>query len=160
MQDIAIMRVVQAQIPLLDAALRQLAADLGDTYSTDQMSLEAALCRPGIGCFALLASRNETPVGAVLAAPVFSTTRGGAGLFVTDLWVAQTVRGQGLARRLLAKTLQEGLRRNSGHFLKLAVYHDNPRARAAYDRMGFVAAADETNMVLTGTSLELLKETA
>jgi GNAT superfamily N-acetyltransferase len=159
MEGIAIARVSQVEIPLLDAALRQLAVDLGDDYRSDMATLEAALCEPGAGCFALLASRDGRPMGAALAAPVFSTTRGGAGLFVSDLWVAQDARGQGLARRLLAKTLQEGAHRNTGRFLKLTVYHDTLGARAVYDRLGFSASADETNMFLTGAALETLKET-
>jgi len=152
--------VTMTEITLLDTALRQLAVDLGDDYKSDQAMLAAALCGPDVGCFALLASRAGRPVGAVLAAPVFSTSRGGTGLFVSDLWVAQDVRGKGLARQLLARTLQEGAHRNAGHFLKLSVYHDNPGAIAAYGRLGLTVSAAEINMVLMGASLKILKETA
>tara|TARA_R110002096_G_scaffold319292_3_gene513526 strand:+ start:1347 stop:1829 length:483 start_codon:yes stop_codon:yes gene_type:complete len=160
MKGIAIALVAQAGIPLLDNALRQLGADLGDDYRVDEAALEAALCGPAPACFAPLASRAGKPVGAVLAAPVFSTSRGGAGLFISDLWVAQGLRGQGLARQLLARTLHEGAGRNAGHFLKLSVYRDNPGALAANGRLGFSVSADELNMVLTGAPLKTLKETA
>ena len=63
-----------------------------------------------------------------------------------------------LARRLLAAALREGTRRGSGTFLKLSVYHDNPTARASYDRLGFTAQSGETNMVLTGHALDNLME--
>lgn len=79
-------------------------------------------------------------------------------MFVSDLWVAESARGKGLARRLLAATLREGARRNAGRFLKLTVYQDNPKARAVYDRLGFAAQAGETNMILTGAPLETLRD--
>ncbi len=159
MDEIVIAPVTQMDVAQLDSALKALAADLGDAYTSDQTALAEAICGPGANSLALLATRDGAPVGATLAAPVFSTLRGGMGLFVSDLWVAQSERGKGLARRLLAAIMREGARRDAGHFLKLTVYHDNPGARAAYDRMGFDASTGETNMVLSGAPLEILKET-
>lgn len=158
MKDITIAPPGVGQIPLLDSALRRLAADLGDEYTADEAALAGALCGEAPSCIALLASREGEAVGAVLASPVFSTMRGGAGLFVSDLWVAASARGQGLARSLLAATLREGARRGSGGFLKLTVYHDNPVARAAYARLGFTTQSGETNVVLTARAIEDLRE--
>ncbi len=159
MNGIAFAPVKRDDIPLLDSALRQLAADLGDPYMTDLATLAAAVCGPTACCLALLAIRDAKPMAAVLAAPVFSTKQGGVGLFVSDLWVAEHARGLGLARRILAETLREGTRRETGCFLRLTVYHDTPGARAAYDSLGFTASTDETNMSLTGAALETLRET-
>lgn len=158
MDGIAIAPVTHKDVPLLEEALQHLAADLGDVYSADQPALAQAVCGPQAGCFALLATRDGRPMGAALSSPVFSTMRGGAGMFVSDLWVAESARGKGLARRLLAATLREGARRNAGRFLKLTVYQDNPKARAVYDRLGFAAQAGETNMILTGAPLETLRD--
>ncbi len=158
MQELTIAPVTQTDVAMLDSALRQLAAELGDVYRADQPTLGAAICGPGAGCLALLAHRDGRPVGAVLAAPVFSTMRGGTGLFVSDLWVAHDSRGEGLAPRLLSASLQEGARRGWAQFLKLSVYHDNIKARAVYDRLGFTAADGETTMILTGAQLDTLKE--
>ncbi len=159
MDGISIIPVTRENLPLLETALRQLASDLGDVYVADRSALEAAVCGPQASCLALIALQHGTPVGAVLATQVFSTTRGGSGMFVSDLWVAESSRGRQLARRLLARTLHEAERRNDGCFLKLTVYDDNPGARAAYDRLGFVAQTDETNMFLTGAPLKKLKGT-
>ncbi|MCR8725519.1 GNAT family N-acetyltransferase [Frigidibacter sp. ROC022] len=159
MDEIAIAAVTRADIPLLDSALRRLAADLDDSYRAGPDLLTQALCDPGAAFLALLARRGDRPMGATLAAPVFSTIYGGAGLFVSDLWVAPEVRGKGLARRLLAATLREGRRRKTGHYLKLTVYDDNPGARAVYDRLGFAAQSGDTNMILTGAALDRLGET-
>lgn len=158
MDEIAIAPVKADQIGLLDAALRQLAFDLGDAYFADPDTLARAVCGPDAPFLGLLAIRNNKLMAAALAAPVFSTSQGGAGIFVSDLWVAENARGLGLGRRMLAATLHEGARRNTGSFLKLTVYHDNPGARAAYDRLGFIASTDETNMLLKGAALETLME--
>lgn len=158
MDNITITPVKDHQIALLDFALRQLASDLNDPYRVTPEALSAAVFGPDATCLAMLAICNGEPMGATLAAPVLSTTQGGSGLYISDLWVAQNCRGQGLARRLLAATLGEGARRGLGQFLKLAVYHDNPGARAAYDRLRFNAHADETNMFLTGSALKRLRD--
>ncbi|MDU9004929.1 GNAT family N-acetyltransferase [Sedimentitalea todarodis] len=157
MDNLTIAPVQEDEIALLEIALRQLASDLDDPYRVKIKTLADTVCGPTAPCLAMLATRDAKPLAATLAAPVLSTTLGGAGLFVSDLWVTQSVRGRGLARRMLAATLDEGSRRGIGHFLKLTVYHDNPGARAAYDRLGFSTHADETNMFLTGTALETLR---
>ncbi|MFP7570280.1 GNAT family N-acetyltransferase [Marivita sp. S2033] len=159
MHETTIKLVTRADIPHLDSALRALAGHLGDAYRSDQQTLAAALGAPNAHCLAILAMRGETPVGALLASLMFSTMRGGAGLYVSDLWVAETARGHGLARRLLANALSEGTARNADRFLKLAVYDDNPEARVVYDRLGFTHQPRETNMVLIGPALGNLKET-
>ncbi|MFX0546208.1 GNAT family N-acetyltransferase [Roseovarius sp. S1116L3] len=158
MGEIVMAPVKPDHIDMLDSALRQLAFELGDPYTADAAILAEAVCGPAASCLALLAIRGAKPVAAVLAAPAFSTSQGGAGIFVSDLWVAKNARGLGLARRLLAATIREGRSRNAGRFLKLAVYHDSLGARAAYDRLGFIASTDEINMLLTGAALEALSE--
>lgn len=158
MEDVTIAHADVERIHLLDAALRMLAADLGDDYAADRSTLAEALGGEAPGSFAFLATRDGAPLGAVLASQVFSTTRGGAGLFVSDLWVEASARGQGLSRRLLSAALREGARRGFGVFIKLSVYHDNPDARAAYSRLGFAAMNGETNMVLADDALENLRE--
>jgi len=160
MSDIKIARVTLKEITLLNQALRALAVDLGDDFLTDEDTLCEAVCGANAPCIALLAHAGGEPLGIALASRVFSTVRGGAGLYVSDLWVAKAQRGKGLARRLLALTAQEGVSLNAGHFLKLTVYHDNPQALAAYDQLGFIRQVDETNMILTGTGLAALKETS
>lgn len=158
MDAISISPVKQNQLGMLEFALRQLATDLGDRYTTKSATLATAVCGPAAYCLAFLATQDSRAIGAALATPVFSTSKGGGGIFVSDLWVAEDARGMGLARRLLAASLREGAQRNTGCFLKLTVYHDNPGARAAYDRLGFTTSDDETNMFLTGVALETLKE--
>lgn len=140
--------VSPADIPLLHQSLGNLSRDLGDRHlaSLEALTEAAATWR------ALLAMEGEVSVGALLAAPLFSTTRGGAGLYVSDLWVAEVMRGQGLGRRLLAAALTEW----APVFVKLSVYADNEAGQAFYERLGFDAQT-ESNMILHGTALERLK---
>jgi ribosomal protein S18 acetylase RimI-like enzyme len=80
-----------------------------------------------------------------------------AGVYVSDLWVADTARGQGLGKRLLSAVAEDaGTVWNAG-YLKLAVYDDNDGARAFYDRLGFAPMADETIMLLDRSGFETLK---
>lgn len=146
--NITISPVTRADVPMLHHALSQLSSDLGDAHlaSLDSLTQASDTWR------ALLAVEGTIPVGALLATPLFSTTRGGLGLYVSDLWVDGRLRGQGLGARLLAQALNEW----SPVFVKLATYQDNASAQAFYSRLGF-AAQRETNMILHGAALDRLK---
>lgn len=146
--DITIAPVTLPLVPQLHHALTRLSADLGDTH----VASLAALTEAAGTWRALLALDGETPVGALFAAPLFSTTRGGLGLYVSDLWVDGALRGRGLGPRLLAAALAEW----DPVFVKLSVYAQNAAGQAFYTRSGF-APQDETNMILHGAALERLK---
>jgi len=142
----------------LHHALTRLSAEMGDVHAAGLDSLlEHGFSRmPAF--FALLAIREKETVGALVASPVFSTTRGGVGLFVSDLWVAKAVRGAGLGPRLLATALTHAPGTRTVSFLKLAVYHDNPDARRFYQRLGFEPRQDETVFDLKGPALDNLRK--
>ena len=142
----------------LDSALRDLSAAIGDTH----MAGPADLVRAGFGnnpSYRAIVAEGETGIGGVAVfSPMFSTVRGRAGIYVSDLWVSTTARGHGLGRRLLAAALDEGGRGWGAAFIKLAVYHDNSAARAFYEKLGFVESAHERNLVLSGPRLKALGE--
>lgn len=144
---LAITRVTTTTLPVFEAGLRNLADALGDPYTCAHSTLAASVCGADAPCLGLLVARDGAPLGVLLGSPVFSTMLGGCGLYVSDLWVARGARGQGLSRRLLAHAQQT----SAATFLKLAVYEDNPTARAVYDRLGFVAHPDQIAMIRTGT---------
>jgi GNAT superfamily N-acetyltransferase len=150
--EITISLVACEDVGLLHQALMQLSDDLGDTHMASLSALEAAGFGVAPAWQAMLALRAGVPVGALLASPLFSTTRGGLGLFISDLWVDAGMRGQGLGQRLLGCAVREW----SPLFVKLAVYNDNAGAQAFYARAGF-APQDDTNMILAGAALDRLK---
>jgi ribosomal protein S18 acetylase RimI-like enzyme len=152
-------RPAEAQdVARLNQALARLSEELGDHHRAG----EADLLRHGFGADAAfraeIAERGDGLVGAVLFSPVFSTTRGGGGLYVSDLWVADEVRGGGIARRLLAAACSTAASAWGARFLRLAVYDDNRLARAFYERLGFREAARESLLCLEGAALEALDE--
>ncbi|MGM0586026.1 MAG: N-acetyltransferase family protein [Pseudomonadota bacterium] len=146
--------------PALNDALAALSEFMGDAHAASAEDLRAAGWGDEPAFRAWIAERDGAIVGAVMFSPVYSTIRGAAGVFVSDLWVAEALRGSGLGRRLLATARAEGLRLWGARFLKLSVYDNNPGARAAYERMGFEAETGARTMMLEGRPWTALGEDA
>ena len=144
---------------MLNGALRALSADLGDTHG----ATDADILRDGFGpdpAFrAQMALCEGAVVGAAVYSPIYSTTRARPGVYVSDLWVAGSMRGAGLGPRLLAAVRDDARQRWGGGFIRLAVYTDNPRAVAFYERMGFAPRVAEVGMLLEGGALDRIGET-
>ncbi|PTW59014.1 ribosomal protein S18 acetylase RimI-like enzyme [Breoghania corrubedonensis] len=161
MSGIVIRKVEREDVEKLHWALTQLSKDIDDDHAADADDL----LRHGFGekpaFFALLAEEriDGAVVGALMASPLFSTTNAGAGLYVSDLWVAASKRGTGLGKRLLAAALETGTADWTVRFLELAVYRDNSKARAFYDRLGFSQFTDEIFLTLKGPALDNLRKT-
>lgn len=148
MADITIRLVEADDVQRLDTALRRLSEAIGDPHGATPEQLREAGFGPHPAFRAQLAEAGGAVVGATLYSPVFSTVRAGAGVYVSDLWAAPSVRGAGLGQRLLAAAAQDAATVWGARFLKLVVYDDNVRARAFYDRLGFIASSGETTLTL------------
>ncbi len=154
----AIRRATVGDAARLNAALRELSRSMGDAHRASDADIARAGFGPVPAFHALIAEQADgSTCGVALFSPVYSTVRGKAGAYVSDLWVAEAARGQGLGARLLAQVLAQGGRDWGAAFLRLAVYDDNPRARDFYERLGFGAHADETYLTLDGPALDALK---
>ena len=81
---------------------------------------------------------GDPPVGYLLVTFGFSVEFGGRDAFVDELYVADEARGQGLGSEAL-QVAEEACREAGIHALHLEVEHENPRARALYERNGYVA---------------------
>ena len=138
----------------LNAGLRALSQDMGDTHRADDRQIARAL---GGVCRAIMAEAGSDLAGLALYSPLISTTRGMAGAYVSDLWVAPGWRGVGLGPRLLASVRDAAARDWDAGFLRLGVYTRNRQARRFYHGLGFTEAADEHYLTLTGPALEALK---
>lgn len=158
MAEITIRRAGANDVERLNDALRRLSDDIGDSHGgTPELLIQAGFGdHPAFR--ALLAEAGPEIVGAALYSPVFSTVRAGAGAYVSDLWTAAEARGQGLGPRLLAAVAEDAGQVWGATFLKLAVYDDNRRARAFYDRLGFSAAKGETTLTIDKESLAALRK--
>ncbi|WP_346891863.1 N-acetyltransferase [uncultured Roseibium sp.] len=161
MDKISIRRAEKADAEKLNAALMRLSEDIGDDHGASAEDLIRHGFGPAPAFHALLAERETggEALGVIVYSPVFSTVRASAGLYVSDLWVAGETRGSGLGKRLLSTALAAAPKDWTVGFLKLAVYEDNPSARAFYDRLGFSHDPNETYLTLAGSALKALKET-
>lgn len=151
-----ITEVEEADFADFVAALRGLARDLGDRFRATEESLEAALFGPARFAVAHLARVGREVAGAVFAQPYFSTVGGGAGVYVSDLWVAPAHRRRTLGRSLLARAAQDGAARWDARVLKLSVYADNERALDFYARMGFTQLERDRSVILAGSDFAAL----
>lgn len=152
-------RQAQAQdTERLNAALRNLSTDIGDDHGASADMLRAAGFCANPAFRALLAELGGDVVGAALYSPVFSTVRAGAGVYVSDLWISEATRGQGLGRRMLQAVAGDAEKVWNARFLKLVVYDDNDRARGFYDRLGFEASQGEIILTLDQSGLAALKD--
>ncbi|WP_417726766.1 GNAT family N-acetyltransferase [Roseovarius sp.] len=141
---------------LLDRALRALSHDLGDTHVAGPDALRAGLTGEIPAAHGLLALEDGL-IGAALFGPMFSTVRGAAGVYVSDLWVAETARGQGLGRALLAEVAQRAGALWRAEWMMLAVYAHTPASRRFYERLGFEAQEQATQMRLPQAAMRRLR---
>lgn len=144
----------------LNAALRALSDDLGDEHRATNENIAAAGFGAEPAFRALLALQGDATVGVAVFSPIYSTTRAMAGAYVSDLWVVPSARGAQLGPRLLAAVRDAAAARWGGGFIRLAVYADNPRAVAFYERMGFSTRTGEVGMILDGAALKTIGDRA
>ena len=132
----------------LNAALSRLSAELGDTHRADVAALRGLGWGANPAFRAILAETDDEVVGAALYSPYVSTVFGSAGVYVSDLWTAPSVRGKGVGKGLLAAALRDGKQVWNARFMKLDVYHSSPDARQFYERLGFRPSDEQTKMML------------
>lgn len=162
-EDIIAFRNVQdsADLARLEGALRALSADIGEEYTTDSITFAVALTGPHPVAHGLLAVQGDQTLGAALYSPVFSTVRGAAGVYISDLWVSADARGHGFGAQLLAQVAQQGATLWQATWLKLAVYDHSHSAQQFYQRLGFAPATGMQEMRLGPHGVEqLIKRTA
>jgi len=161
MKDISIRQAVPGDEAALNLALGQLSDGMGDVHRASEADI-ARFCFGSAPVFhALLAETADGHVVGVAAySPFFSTVSGSVGVYVSDLWVAEQTRGKRLGQRLLAAVRVAGIEAWDASFIRLNVYHDNPKALAFYERLGFVHYAETQFMTLSGREFSSLGEQA
>jgi ribosomal protein S18 acetylase RimI-like enzyme len=143
----------------LDRAMRDLSDALGD----DHRATPEAIARGAFGAepsfHALIAEADGRFCGAALYSPLFSTIRGGAGVYVSDLWVEPEARSGGLGQRLLAAVAEAAAARWQAGFLRLGVHPHNEGARRFYARLGFTGS-DELYLTLGEDDFSALRRSS
>ena len=146
----------EADVVLLDRALRALSGDLGDSHAAALDALRAGLSGDTPAAYGLLALEPEM-IGAALYSPVFSTAQGAAGVYVSDLWVDAAIRGQGTGRCLLAEVARRAGEQWGAAWMTLAVYGHSTASRRFYERLGFAPQDRVTQMRLPRAGFDRLK---
>ena len=105
--------------------------------STGEAPLRALIRDPGLG-LVCLGEQDGAPVGYAIVTWGFDLEWAGRDCFLTELYVRPERRGARLGARLLEQAT--ALAREAGaRAIHLVVRHDNPTARALYERAGFEA---------------------
>ena len=142
---------VAADVPDLHAMLQALSDHDGGDYpvgSVQSLLLHGFGPRPLF--HAALARKDDAAVGMVIYYPDYSTHRGQPGVYVQDIFVANTARGAGVGRGLLAFTLRT--QDWDARYVTLGVKPDNTVATDFYERLGFSARGYQV-MILAGVAL-------
>ncbi|SEM63745.1 Acetyltransferase (GNAT) family protein [Roseovarius tolerans] len=146
----------EADMGLLDRALRSLSHDLGDQHMAGLGALRAGLMGDTPAAYGLLAVERDV-IGAALYSPVFSTAQGAPGVYVSDLWVDAATRGQGAGRHLLAEVARRAGAQWGAAWMTLAVYGHSTASRRFYERLGFAPQERVTQMRLPQAGFDRLK---
>ncbi len=155
--DICIRPAVPDDAAAVNRALGQLSADMGDVHAAHDADIARFCFGPSPVFRALLAEAADgSIVGVAAFSPFFSTVYGSVGIYVSDLWVAEQARGRKLGQRLLSAVRAFGLDAWDARFIRLNVYHDNQKALAFYERVGFEPTTDTQYMTLAGTAYDAL----
>ena len=106
-----------------------------DAVQATEESIRNTLFAAHPQVFAFLAEMDGRPVGLALWFLTYSTWTGRPSLYLEDLFVDESMRGQGVAKALFRRLAQEAKSRNCGR-IDWAVLDWNVDAMAFYERLG------------------------
>ncbi|WP_425229273.1 N-acetyltransferase family protein [Sphingomonas sp.] len=146
-----------ADVPTILRFVRELAIyeREPDAVVATEPLLQAALFDPRPAAQAVIAEVAEGPMGFALFFQTFSTWTGRRGLYLEDLYVSETARGQGVGKALLGHLAQVALDTGCARF-EWSVLDWNAPAIAFYRAMGAVAMEEWTVQRIEGAALAQL----
>ena len=104
---------------------------------------------------AVIATKDDEPVGYALFFPTFSTFLGKPGMYLEDIYVRPAARGLGIGRKLLEHLARITVQRGWGR-LEWSVLDWNEPSIAFYKKLGATPMDEWTVFRLTGEALETL----
>lgn len=149
MNEITLKLAEKADAPVIFGFLQKLAGKLGkDNHFRGSV---AALEQFGFGenpAFeAILAYHQQSPVGVILYFQEFSTWRCSPGIYIQDLYLKASMRGQGVGKLLINAAAQVG-RDRQATYLRLSVDASNNSGMDFYTSMGFEHKHEEKMLML------------
>jgi GNAT superfamily N-acetyltransferase len=106
-----------------------------DAVQATEASIRDTLFGPDPQVHSFIAELDGEAIGFALWFLTYSTWTGRPSLYLEDLFVEDTARGQGIARALFRRLAQEAKRRDCAR-IDWAVLDWNVDAMAAYERLG------------------------
>jgi GNAT superfamily N-acetyltransferase len=145
------------EIPLVLEFIRELAdyERLADRVVATEADLRRWLFGEQRVAEAVIAREHGTPVGFALFFPVFSTFLGRPGIYLEDLFVRESARGQGTGRALVTYLARLAVSRGWGR-VEWSVLDWNAPAIGFYRRLGADVLGDWRICRLTGEALTRL----
>jgi GNAT superfamily N-acetyltransferase len=107
---------------------------------------------------AILAVRQSKAVGFALFFRSFSTFQGRPGIYLEDLYVQPTARGQGIGKALFAHVAQRAIEQDCGR-IEWSVLNWNEPAIRFYESLAAKPQSEWTTFRLDGEALALLTNT-
>lgn len=161
MSEPVMIRTAQAgDVSLLHQSLVALAKDTGSALelrsTPDDLLMHGFSDNPAFE--ALIAEISGQFSGMCICFPSFSTWRGEIGIYVQDLYVAPTFRGQRVGEVLLRAVARHGASKGATH-MRLSVDVANSGAQAFYDRLGLAQCHDEQVHMISGSAFRAFAET-
>lgn len=101
----------------------------------------------------LVAERAGEIVATMIFYDEFSTWRGRKGLYILDIYIAPSARGQGIGRRLIAEAARRAEARGAT-YIKLSVDQKNLAAVNFYETIGFAESAQDRVFILSGEAMK------
>jgi len=126
---------------------------------TSIADIEATLFRDGCTAHGLMAEVDGEPAGMAIYFYNYSTWLGKNGIYLEDLYVTPSHRGNGLGKRLLASLAKIARQRNCGR-MDWAVLDWNQPAIDVYDAIGAKPQSEWIGYRLTGQALDNLANLA
>jgi GNAT superfamily N-acetyltransferase len=142
-----------ADAGLVHGALLELAASMNKSHRIGSTiaDITAALSRvpPDIHAIIAQGKNNNETVGLGVFFLIFSTWRGTRGVYLQDIFVADSMRGTGLGARLLREVISWGVDQGADH-LRLSVDRRNKKARSFYESLGLSLRENERIYTIAG----------
>jgi ribosomal protein S18 acetylase RimI-like enzyme len=133
--------------------IRQLPKDLG-IAAVPKMTGQNLRDAKGLA-HVMVAEDAGLLLGVCLWTMTYSSWRGCAGVYISDLYVLPLARGRKIGEKLLRGTIIEAKKRGAG-FIKMEVEQSNESAARFYERLGFTHKSDDRIFILEPDKFELI----